>query len=462
MLIWTICHTAAHYVNFFNVERSQVRPEAAVQIHYTQAGGVTGHIMLLCMLLMYTTAHARIRKQSFETFWYTHHLFIPFLLGMYTHATGCFVRDSVQPYSPFAGKQFWEHCIGDEGWRWELIGGGLYLIERVYREIRARRETRILRVIRHPFGKHFRLLRLSQKLMIEDTMEIQFAKPSMTPKPGQYLFLNCPEVSKFQWHPFTITSCPFDTYISVHVRQVGDFTKELGNALGAGPMQKAFYDEIDPMGIYEIDQSIIHEMPPIRIDGPYGAPAEDVLDNDVAILIGTGIGVTPFASVLKTLWHHRTNGTVPIRLRRIEFFWICRDTSSFAWFQALLVSLEAQSLEQSEGFGDDFLRIHTYLTKSNDMDTVNNIVLNSIGTEKDPLTELRSRTNFGRPDWKRLLVGMREGILEETYMPNLDTSRKTQVGVYFCGPSDAARNIKAAAKEADHRRVPFKFWKEHF
>lgn len=139
--------------SFFNVERSQVRPQAAVQIHYTEAGGITGHIMLLCMLLMFTTAHARIRKQSFETFWYTHHLFIPFLLGMYTHATGCFVRDMPDPISPFAGKQFWEHCIGYEGWRWELVGGFLYLCERIYREIRSRRETRILRVIRHPFGK---------------------------------------------------------------------------------------------------------------------------------------------------------------------------------------------------------------------------------------------------------------------------------------------------------------------
>ena len=138
--------------SFFNVEKTQVRPETAVQIHYTQPGGITGHIMLLCMLLMYTTAHHRIRQQSFETFWYTHHLFIPFLLGMYTHATGCFVRDSTNPYSPFAGAPFWNHCIGYEGWRWELIGGGFYLIERLYREIRSRRETAITKVVRHPYG----------------------------------------------------------------------------------------------------------------------------------------------------------------------------------------------------------------------------------------------------------------------------------------------------------------------
>ena len=133
-----------------------MRPELAVEIHYTQAGGITGHIMLLCMLLMYTTAHHKIRQQSFEAFWYTHHLFIPFMLGMYTHATDCFVRDSIDPYSPFAGANFWNHCIGYQGWRWELFGGGIYLIERLYREVRARRETEIVKVIRHPYGKQIR------------------------------------------------------------------------------------------------------------------------------------------------------------------------------------------------------------------------------------------------------------------------------------------------------------------
>lgn len=140
------------FYSFFNVEKSQVRPETAIQIHYTQAGGITGHIMLLCMLLMYTTAHHRIRQQAFETFWYTHHLFIPFMLALYTHATGCFVRDTVDPISPLAGKEFWTHCIGYEGWRWELWGGGIYLFERLYREIRAAKPTEITKVVRHPYG----------------------------------------------------------------------------------------------------------------------------------------------------------------------------------------------------------------------------------------------------------------------------------------------------------------------
>ena len=448
LLLFTCIHVCAHYVNFFNVERYQLRPESAIQIHYTQAGGITGHIMLLCMFLMYTTAHHRIRQQSFETFWYTHHLFIPFLLGMYTHATNCFVRDSVQPYSPFAGKPFWNHCIGYEGWRWELFGGGLYLCERLYREIRARRSTRILKVIKHPY----------------DAMEIQFRKPSMKYRAGQWLFIQVPCVSSQQWHPFTITSCPFDPYISIHVRQVGDFTKALGDALGCGPAQQKDYEDLDKLGMYEIALTNGQEMPAIRIDGPYGAPAEDVFDNEVAVLIGTGIGVTPWASVLKNIWHIRASPNPPRRLRRVEFIWVCRDTKSFEWFQQLLKSLEDQSAAAAAYHGGpEFLKIHTYLTQRLDADTVSNIYLNSVGTELDPLTELKTGTKFGRPDFKRLFGGMRDGLLNGTYLPDtVDAGRKLTVGCYYCGPSSLSRQLAATCRTVSNSRVKFRFWKEHF
>ncbi|KAI1279398.1 cytochrome b-245 heavy chain subunit beta [Xylaria sp. FL0933] len=449
MLLFTLLHVAAHYVNFFNVEKTQVRPQTAIEIHYTQPGGITGHIMLFCMLLMYTTAHHRIRQQSFETFWYTHHLFIPFLLGMYTHAVGCFVRDTADPISPFAGDMFWNHCIGYQGWRWELFAGGLYLIERLYREIRAVRPTKITRVVRHPY----------------DVVEIQFEKPSFKYKAGQWLFLQVPSVSNYQWHPFTITSCPYDPYVSVHVRQVGDFTRALGDAVGAGGAQAKLYEGVDPMGMYEVALQNGQQMPSLRIDGPYGAPAEDVFDNEIAVLIGTGIGVTPWASILKNIWHLRNSPNPPTRLRRVEFIWVCKDTGSFEWFQTLLSSLESQSSEAARipgSNGVEFLKIHTFLTQKLDIDTAQNIVLNSVGSDVDPLTELKARTNFGRPNFASIFEAMRNGILDRTYINGLEGSMQTTVGVYFCGPSAAARDIQKAAKSATCREVRFRFWKEHF
>lgn len=296
-------------------------------------------------------------------------------------------------------------------------------------------------------------------------MEIQFKKPSMKYKAGQWLFLQVPSVSRQQWHPFTITSCPFDPYISVHVRQVGDFTRALGDALGAGPAQAKLYDGVDPNGMYEVALQNGQQMPKLRIDGPYGAPAEDVFDNEIAVLIGTGIGVTPWAAILKNIWHLRNSPNPPKRLRRVEFIWVCKDTTSFEWFQTLLSSLEAQSFEAATipgSSGTEFLRIHTYLTQRLDADTAQNIVLNSVGSDVDPLTELKTRTNFGRPDFHRLLTGMREGIMDRTYMSGLEGTMRTDVGVYFCGPSQAARGIKKACKEVTTPDVNFSFWKEHF
>lgn len=100
-------------------------------------------------------------------------------------------------------------CLGYESWRWTIWGGIAYFLERIVREVRARRATQIVGVLMHPSG----------------AMEIRFDKPSFKYKSGQWLFINVPEVSQFQWHPFTISSAPDDPYVSIHVRQVGDFTK---------------------------------------------------------------------------------------------------------------------------------------------------------------------------------------------------------------------------------------------
>jgi respiratory burst oxidase len=44
--------------------------------------------------------------------------------------------------------------------------------------------------------------------------------------------------------------------------------------------------------------------PRLYIDGPYGAPAQDYLKYDVLLLVGLGIGATPFISILKDLLNH--------------------------------------------------------------------------------------------------------------------------------------------------------------
>lgn len=41
----------------------------------------------------------------------------------------------------------------------------------------------------------------------------------------------------------------------------------------------------------------------IEVDGPFGTVSEDVFQYEVVVLVGAGIGVTPFASILKSIWY---------------------------------------------------------------------------------------------------------------------------------------------------------------
>ena len=44
------------------------------------------------------------------------------------------------------------------------------------------------------------------------------------------------------------------------------------------------------------------------VDGPFGSPSSNIYRAEHAVLIGTGIGVTPFASILQSIAFR--NGTI--------------------------------------------------------------------------------------------------------------------------------------------------------
>lgn len=46
-------------------------------------------------------------------------------------------------------------------------------------------------------------------------------------KAGQYVFVNIPSLSLFQWHPFSLSSSPYQDTVMVHIRVLGNWTKAL-------------------------------------------------------------------------------------------------------------------------------------------------------------------------------------------------------------------------------------------
>jgi len=133
-------------------------------------------------------------------------------------------------------------------------------------------------------------------------MELQIKKEKTTTRAGQYIFICCPEVSYFQWHPFTLTSAPEEDYISCHIRVAGDFTTALAKAVGCDFPQKGDKGGKGdaPVGGKVIGTStnppMNRTLPRVMIDGPFGSASEDFLKFETVLLVGAGIGVTPFAS----------------------------------------------------------------------------------------------------------------------------------------------------------------------
>jgi len=67
-----------------------------------------------------------------------------------------------------------------------------------------------------------------------------------------------------------------------------------------------------------------------KIDGPFGAASEEVFNFNTVMLIGGGIGVTPFGSILKDIRYKIQFGQQNL-LKKVYFFWISR----FFFFELL-------------------------------------------------------------------------------------------------------------------------------
>lgn len=303
---------------------------------------------------------------------------------------------------------------------------------------------------------------------------------------GQYIFLCVPQLSFFQWHPFTISTC-VGRELQLHIKTDGNWTSKLRDL----------------------------DLKYVSIDGPFGAPAQHFYDFDQTIIVGAGIGVTPFSGILTDLqtredhdwaarrdlpptstssslnepentcvtrlsptattteetkapisralpdngnitsqiasqapgWKHsqplaRTNEektTLPkgkivdlSLYRRTDFHWIVRDKNHLLWFSALL-----NKLSEDDHCPNLDIRIHPHLTKKYRNPPVSlhvyRCLLEKHRTEAQPispLTGLVASTRFGRPGFPEI---MDEHYHEMLQLFEQDKQRRRRVGVFFCG-----------------------------
>jgi NADPH oxidase len=293
-----------------------------------------------------------------------------------------------------------------------------YIIERGVRIYRGSQKTIVLQAVQHP----------------SRVLEIRLQKPTFKYKPGEYVFLQCPYIADYEWHPFTISSAYHEGYIGVHMRIVGDWTGKVYKLLN--PTEK--------LGLVQSHMVTAPDGKPIfLIDGPFGAASDLVFNYDTVMLWSGGIGVTPFAAILKAIKYGIEQGSC--KVQRVEFFWTNRDSQAFEWFIELLADLEKKC---------PFLEINLFFTGTLMADQVRAIMFNdSKGpTQQDALTGLNARTTFGRPDFNVIFASKAQQYQGRT------------VGVFYCGPPAISKTLYEMCGKYTSMgsKTRFEYHKENF
>uniref|UniRef100_A0A2K5ICZ0 NADPH oxidase 5 n=1 Tax=Colobus angolensis palliatus TaxID=336983 RepID=A0A2K5ICZ0_COLAP len=441
----SLVHTVAHIVNFVLQAQVEASPFQFWELLLTTRPGIgwvhgsaspTGVALLLLLLLMFICSSSCVRRSGhFEVFYWTHLSYLLVWLLLIFH--------------------------GPNFWKWLLVPGILFFLEKAIGLAVSRMAAVCI---------------MEVNLLPSKVTHLLIKRPPFFHyRPGDYLYLNIPTIARYEWHPFTISSAPEqkDT-IWLHIRSQGQWTNRLYESFKVS-------DPLD-CGSKRLSRSVTmrrsqrlskgskillenHQFCNVKcyIDGPYGTPTRRIFASEHAVLIGAGIGITPFASILQSIMyrHQKRKHTCPncqhswiegvqdnMKLQKVDFIWINRDQRSFEWFVSLLTKLEMDQAQEPQH--DRFLELHMYMTSAlgkNDMKAIGlQMALDLLANKekKDSITGLQTRTQPGRPDWSKVFQ-------------KVAAEKKGKVQVFFCGSPALAKVLKGHCE-----KFSFRFFQENF
>ncbi|KAL7042509.1 hypothetical protein ACKWTF_001170 [Chironomus riparius] len=406
-LFFSLLHTVGHIVNFYHVSTqshenlrcltkevhfaSDYKPDITFWLFKTLTG-TTGVALFIIMCIIYAFAHPTIRKRAYKFFWTTHSLYILLYILSLLHGLA---RISGPP-------RFWIFFIGP---------AIIFVIDKV---VSLRTKYMALDVI-------------DVELLPSDVIKIKFYRPpNLKYLSGQWVRFSCTALKPEEMHSFTLTSAPHENYLCCHIKAQGPWTWKLRNYF-------------DPCNYNPDDQ------PRIRIEGPYGGGNQDWYKFEVAVMVGGGIGVTPYASILNDLvFGTSTNRYSGVACKKVYFLWICPSHKHFEWFIDVLRDVEKKDVTH-------VLETHIFITqffhKFDLRTTMLYICENHFQrlAKTSMFTGLKAVNHFGRPDMSSFLKFVQK---KHSYV--------SKIGVFSCGPRPLTKSVMSACDEVNKgRKLPY-------
>ncbi|XAR60515.1 NAD(P)H oxidase [Bertholletia excelsa] len=448
--VHTVAHMACNFPRISSCPRSQFDELLAPVMGSEQPTyfdlllsipGLTGVFMVILMAFVFTLATHSFRRNviklppplhnlaGFNSFWYTHHLLILVYILLIVH--GCFL---------ILTKGWYKKTT----WMYVVVPMVLYACERVLPVNYNRYDVDVIKAIEYT----------------GNVLALYMSKPpGFKYKSGMYMFIKCPEVSTFEWHPFSITSAPGDTYLSLHIRTLGDWTTELenkfaqqsstgirrsGNLVRMESCVSSLKPQVSSQGSY----------PKLIIKGPFGAPAQSYDKYDILMLIGLGIGATPMISIIKDLLTNEPSlprrGNKKSGPNRAYFYWVTREQGSFNWFKGVMDDV-------AEYDHDHVIEMHSYLTSMYEEGDARSALIAMVQSVQhaqsgvDVVSESQIRTHFSRPNWRKVFTKL------------TDTHPYSRIGVFYCGSPALTKELKKLCQEFSlNSTTRFHFHKENF
>nr|XP_015923608.1 dual oxidase isoform X2 [Parasteatoda tepidariorum] len=408
-LFFTLIHTVGHCINFYHVStqntdnlrcltqeinfESDFKPTICYWLFQTVTGA-TGMLLYVVICIIFTFAHSSIREKAYKYFWLTHSLYVVLYILLLIHGLAKIT----------GSPRFWMFFVGP---------AILFALDKV-----VSLQTR-----------YMELDILETELLPSDVTKVKFSRPpNFKYLSGQWVRLSFTAFQPSESHSLTLTSAPHENYLSVHVKAQGPWTWKLRN----------FFDP----------SADIRPKPgqKVRLEGPFGGGNQDWYKFEVAIMVGGGIGVTPYASILNDLvFGTSTNRYSGVACKKVYFLWVCPSHRDFEWFIDVLRDVERKDVTK-------VLEVHIFVTQffhKFDLRTTMLYICENhfqrISNRRSIFTGLKAVNHFGRPDMSSFLKFVQH---QHSYV--------SKVGVFSCGPSALTNSVSAACQSVNnHRRLPY-------